>query len=375
MKKVQEFKKDTYKKLPDLITVGQAADLIGVHPNTIRRWAKESRIHSTRVGSRKDRRFDKNELLKETLNIKVIDGKKEAYTKYYKYLKDLFKKAIKKNPVQSLYAVLNVTGMHYGHWDPTEELYDFFDDFNELLEEATKNQNNLKRQYRIALVMYCHVLEMSLPWQIIANILLVINGKEYRIDPFFELRRKRKSILGYIPPSANQKVKHLKELAVTSKETQLIKYIQVFYNEKVRNAFYHSDYCLTNLEFRYTDNGIWSSLSLDDLDSIITKCFAFYEAFFHAHAWAKVFFKESKTYHKWPNYEVFEILKNDKEIYGFKVHFSNGQVAKFSREPEKVEAINLHFEKDGTINFFAGNLDKLKPIWLVDGKPFKENKN
>lgn len=372
MKKVQQLKKEVYKKLPDLITVGQAAGLIGVHPNTIRRWAKENRIHSTRVGSRKDRRFDKNELLKEALNIKVIDGKKEAYTKYYKHLKGLFKKAIKKNPVQFLYTVLNVTGIHYGHWNPTEELYDFFDDFNELLEEAIKNQNNLKRQYRIALVMYCHALEMSLPWQMLANTLLVISGKEYRIDPFFELRRKRKATLGYVSPSANQKVKHLKELAAFSKETQLIKHIQDFYNDNVRNAFYHSNYCLTDSEFRYTDNGIWTSLSLDDLDSIITKCFAFYEAFFHAHAWAKVFFKEVKAYHKWPNYEVFEILKNNKEVYGFKVHFSNGQVAKFSREPERVEATNLHFEKDGTINFFAGNLDDLKRAWLVNGKTFNE---
>ena len=69
---------------------------------------------------------------------------------------------------------------------------------------------------------------------------------------------------------------------------------------------------------------------------------------------------------------MFEILKNEKEAYGFKVHFSNGQVAKFTREPERVEAINLHFEEDGSVNFFAGNLDKLKKEWVVDNKPFVE---
>ena len=156
------------------------------------------------------------------------------------------------------------------------------------------------------------------------------------------------------------------------KEDKLVEYIKEFFSDKVRNSFYHSDYCLTNTEFRYSDGGIASAIPIENIEHLITACFAFYEAFINAHGWTKIFYRAVKPFHKWPNYEVFEILKNEKEVYGFKVHFSNGQVAKFTREPEKVEAINLNFNEAGSLNFFAGNLNELKPVWLVNGKPCTE---
>jgi len=366
------FNKDVYKRTGKQLSVLEASELLGTHPNTIRRWEKQGKIKSVRIGKRKDRRFNKNELLKEAINVTIIDGKQEAYTRYYEYLKALFKKAIEQNAVQSLYNTLQVSGMHYGHWDPTYEIYDFFEDFNILLNEETKKNPSSKRVYRIGLLMYCHALEMALPWNFLVNTLNIINGQQYNVSPFLDLRRRHRGSIYSRPASTKQKVNRVKKIARDIKEDKLIEIIDEFYNDKVRNSFYHSDYCVTNNEFRYSDEGIASSLPIEEIERLITKCFAFYEAFFQAHGWTKVFYKAVKSFHKWPNYEVFEILKNDKEVYGFKVHFSNGQVAKFTREPEKVEAINLHFEHDGSINFFAGNLDKLKREWLIDGKPFVE---
>jgi len=369
------FNKDIYKRTGELLSVQEAADLLGTHPNTLRRWEKSGKVKSIRVGKRKDRRFNKNELLKEAMNITVVDGKKEAFEKYYDYLKSLLKRAIEKNPVESLYNTLQVSGMHYGHWDPTYEIYDFFEDFNQLLESETKINPSSKRVYRIGLLMYCHALEMALPWDLLANTLSILSGKPYNVSPFLDLRRRSKGSIQSIPPSTKQKINRVKDLAREAKEEKLIEFIEEFLNDKVRNSFYHSDYCLTDNEFRYSDNGIASSMTLEKIEGLITKCFAFYEAFFSAHAWSKAFYKAVKRYHKWPTYEVFEILKNDKEVYGFKLHFSNGQVAKFTREPEKVEAINLHFEHDGSINFFAGNLNALKQQWMVNGKTYVEGNN
>lgn len=366
------FNKNVYKRTGDLLSVKEAADLLGTHPNTIRRWAEEGKIKSTRVGARKDRKFNKDELLKETLNVKVVDGKQEAYEKYYDYLKSLFKRTIEKNPVESLYNTLQVSGMHYGHWDPTYEIYDFFDDFNKLLAEESKKDPSSKRVYRIGLLMYGHAIEMALPWNLLANALNILNGRPYNVSPFLDLVRRKKGSLYSIPPSTKQKMVRVKELAREAKEEKLVEIIDEFFSDTVRNSFYHSDYCLTDTEFRYSDGGIASSKPLEEIDHLISRCFAFYEALLNAHSWTRAFYKAVKPYHKWPNYEVFEILKNDKEVYGFKVHFSNGQVAKFTREPEKVEAINLHFDHDGSINFFAGNLDKLTKQWLLDGKPFAE---
>jgi len=52
-----------------MLTVGQAARLLNLHPNTIRRWSKKGILKSYRISSRGDRRFrkeDVNQLLFES---------------------------------------------------------------------------------------------------------------------------------------------------------------------------------------------------------------------------------------------------------------------------------------------------------------------
>ncbi len=74
-------------------------------------------------------------------------------------------------------------------------------------------------------------------------------------------------------------------------------------------------------------------------------------------------------YHKWPNFEVLEILANDnKKLIGFRVHFSNGSSAKFARTNAGLDCTNIFFERDGTLGLMAGQLDKLEENWKIDGK-------
>ena len=46
-----------------LLAVGEAASILGVHPNTLRRWAQAGLLPSWRVGPRRDRRFQLAEVL------------------------------------------------------------------------------------------------------------------------------------------------------------------------------------------------------------------------------------------------------------------------------------------------------------------------
>ena len=41
-----------------LLTVGQTATLLNVHPNTVRRWGEQGLLKEVRVGPRRDRRFE-----------------------------------------------------------------------------------------------------------------------------------------------------------------------------------------------------------------------------------------------------------------------------------------------------------------------------
>lgn len=48
------------KKIEELLTLKQAADILKVHPGTLRRWDQEGRLKAVRIGYRKgvgDRRY------------------------------------------------------------------------------------------------------------------------------------------------------------------------------------------------------------------------------------------------------------------------------------------------------------------------------
>ena len=47
----------------ELLAVGEAASILNVHPNTLRRWAKAGLLPSWRIGLRRDRRFQLAEVL------------------------------------------------------------------------------------------------------------------------------------------------------------------------------------------------------------------------------------------------------------------------------------------------------------------------
>ena len=52
----------TRRQGPELLTVGQAAALLNVHPNTVRRWAQQGVLSAYRIGTRRDRRFHRSDV-------------------------------------------------------------------------------------------------------------------------------------------------------------------------------------------------------------------------------------------------------------------------------------------------------------------------
>lgn len=51
-------------KLPEILTLSQACEILNCHPNTLRNWENKGLIQCIRFGSRGDRRFKKEEVLK-----------------------------------------------------------------------------------------------------------------------------------------------------------------------------------------------------------------------------------------------------------------------------------------------------------------------
>lgn len=55
---------DKKAKLPELLTLSEACQILKVHPNTLRKWDKKGILKAIRFGERKDRRYKKEDIMR-----------------------------------------------------------------------------------------------------------------------------------------------------------------------------------------------------------------------------------------------------------------------------------------------------------------------
>jgi excisionase family DNA binding protein len=51
-----------YSTDSEMLTTTEVARLLYVHPNTVRQWTKKGLIHAYRLGTRRDRRFNRKDI-------------------------------------------------------------------------------------------------------------------------------------------------------------------------------------------------------------------------------------------------------------------------------------------------------------------------
>ncbi|MDI6799662.1 MAG: hypothetical protein QMD53_03195 [Actinomycetota bacterium] len=285
----------------------------------------------------------------------------------------LFSAALSAAPLDTVCTLLRVGGLQSANWDAFEESQKAFEDYNWLLKTVLRRRG-LTSGRRVGLLMYCQAVEMTAPHEVLANLLRCAARNPYVIDPFADLVRRKKEVLSStIPPSAKQKFLRIKYLAQVVRQTELESTIDDVFDNRVRNAFSHSDYILTDSSFRFSEGGFAQHMNVETLDGLLARAFTFYGVFLDLHReWLRILGR-GKRFHKCPNYEVLELLVAENEgVYGFHVHFSNSTRSKCSRRKSGTEATNVFFETDGTINYMVGLLDDLEPVWKINGSPVKD---
>ncbi len=51
-----------YERISTMLTTGEVARLLGVHPSTVRRWSERRIIKGYRIGPRAERRFRRDDV-------------------------------------------------------------------------------------------------------------------------------------------------------------------------------------------------------------------------------------------------------------------------------------------------------------------------
>jgi len=70
-----------HEELNPMLTTSEVAHLLNVHINTVRRWSNQGTLRTYRIGSRGDRRFERedvvNFLLAKSEMVELAEGKEE----------------------------------------------------------------------------------------------------------------------------------------------------------------------------------------------------------------------------------------------------------------------------------------------------------
>ena len=288
---------------------------------------------------------------------------------YTDILYDLYMKALKLNSFEVLCTLLRVDASEDMDWEFYEDSRLAFEE-GEGLENIQTNDKHRESANRGELTLYSHRLEMMAPHEMLANILRAVLHKDYLIKPFGCLGRPTSGLaFSWVGPTALEKLNALKRQAMETGEMKLSECIDQFFDENLSSAISSSNYEIDGEYFKWIENGIAKQKSKASVDEIVSSCLAFYTAFLVNHNHFRMMFNEMPRFHKWPSYQVLEILSNEEiGLFGFNIHFPNGTKATFTHNGEGVVSENIFHNPDGSIQFNPGFTDGHEEKWLVNGE-------
>ena len=285
---------------------------------------------------------------------------------YIELLKPLFLPAdpVSNDIIRYFASLLRVLGMEDKGWDPYAESRAMLNDINGFFSVAlpTEHFNEPERtHWRLGLVLYSHVAEMDAPYEVITNLLRFKLGKGYSPNPFFQLLTEReKKAFQRRGISTIRKIEIIKKLSDEA-GSRLAGIFDEFYSNKLRNAIAHSDFILTDEEFRCRGDisGVKGfRLSYEELDQKIMCAKAFVSAFFQVELLARQVWgaEKQKAIPYDPHYKgLMEVLVDDRDVMcGFRVHWPNNSQSTYRRTKDGVEMTNCMLDlKNATLDLFV----------------------
>ncbi|KAA3505501.1 hypothetical protein DXM21_25420 [Agrobacterium rosae] len=327
------------------------------------------------------------ELMTEAIGSELnpAEAKNEAIRKRYEdILIPIFFSETPTSPdIKLLFSsVLRVTGMEDRGWDPHAESRAVIDDLYGIMQMQLPEDRFKDPQlvtWRVGLMFYSHIIEMSAPYEVLANLMRYRLGNGYHPNPFFEfLTKDEKKRVKKMGVTTKQKIRIVKELSDAA-GFQLGTIIDEFYRADFRNAIAHSDFIFTDNGFRCRASIFDAfSLTFEQVDDLITSAKLFIGVFFSVERefrrmWGA---QANRALGYDPVYKgMLEILSNDEGMMeGFKVHWPNGCDSWYRRTNDGIEMTNITLElAQNDLGLFVGNYprrpDPFSPVVAFGEKP------
>ena len=226
--------------------------------------------------------FLRARLIKNEQKLWVAIGRKHKWNpihrdsllKYLNCLDPLFEKAKTTSEFEFICALLRVEGIKSAGWDPWENTVDVFDNIYRLANRV----RDYKKQTYLSLWLYGHIIEASEPYDMVANLMNIIEGQRYRMRNFPDIVGKGNYSR---PQSPSEKIRLLTEKAKVINMTDSMVPFQDVFDRELRNAIFHSDYSLYGGDLRLTGAklGVKMVYTHDELSALFNKALAYFEAF------------------------------------------------------------------------------------------------
>jgi hypothetical protein len=185
-------------------------------------------------------------------------------------LSRLFQAARQRDEFSFLFAVLGFnSGEEDAGWQPINETHALARDLLGLLNGPLHDD----AKARLALFLYCHIIEANFLYHCLYNLLLTIEGQQP--PKVFNFLDKYKD---GIPPSVSAKLSDIKAKANVQKFQGINDIFEEIVRSDIRNAFFHSDYILFDGALRLKHRAP-VLIPLSEVFQLVQKTIDFFETF------------------------------------------------------------------------------------------------
>lgn len=252
----------------------------------------------------------------------VVQGSKRSHPTYRPAVKrtlnsldPLFHDAKSKCESEYIFTLLRVSGVQDPGWDTLETLRKVFESFNKL----QRTHKTLEDTVHYSLFLYGLIVEASAMYDIIANLLNIIEGGRYKTSNFSD----------DIGPG--------KKIAFLSKKAQAMGYdlsfLQDAHDSILRNAIFHSDYSVYGSEVRIAHRQHIQTYSRDDWHRLVNCTIAYYETMTLLVARHRAAYRKPKVvdlhadFSTIPNEKAITVIRDGDGVIALRDNFTEQEVS------------------------------------------------